>query len=126
MEVLEGKFRQESIQDRRTPLDEYLRTYFTLKYGKPLAEQNEASFREAVGLLARAQERHLFLLFQAILEEQCEEAYYFEDKQAHERIAKCIRRYTRSHLGTYRKSTGVPTTNCSGCWTGATSTIRVM
>jgi hypothetical protein len=99
VEVLESKFRQESIQERHAPLDEYLRTYFAMKYGKPLADQNESSFREAVGLLARAQERHIFLLFEAILEGLCEESYYFEDRQAHERIAKCIKRYLHEKYG---------------------------
>jgi hypothetical protein len=33
------------------------------------------------------------MLFQAILEDQCEESYFFEDKLIHERVAKCMKRY---------------------------------
>lgn len=42
---MQAKQKQESIQDRRCSLDDYLKTYFTVKYGKPLAEQNQFAFR---------------------------------------------------------------------------------
>jgi len=39
----------------RVSLQEYLRTYFTMKYGKPMAEQQEAGFRDNVAYLAKQQ-----------------------------------------------------------------------
>ena len=74
-------------------MTEYLRTYFTMKYGKPMAEQQEAGFREAVGFLAKQQEKHIFVLFQAVLEEDCDEGYIQEERGFLERVVKCLRRY---------------------------------
>lgn len=50
-------------------MSDYLKTYFTMKYGKPLAEQNEASFRDTLAFLAKNQEKHIFVLFQAVIDQ---------------------------------------------------------
>jgi hypothetical protein len=36
-DILEAKRKDENLKERRTPLNDYMHTYFTLKYGKPLA-----------------------------------------------------------------------------------------
>jgi hypothetical protein len=64
-----------------------------MKYGKPMAEQNEASFREAVAYLARDQGKHVFIVFQAVLEEECDEMYFQEEKQFLDRALRCLKRY---------------------------------
>lgn len=70
-----------------------------MKYGKPMAEQNEASFREAIVYLARDQSRHIFLVFQAVLEEECEEGYFLEEKMFLERAIRCLKRYLNEKYG---------------------------
>jgi hypothetical protein len=71
-EILESKWKIEGINDRRASLGEYLITYFTMKYGKPQATQKCAEFREAVSFLAKQQEKHIFVLFQAVLDQECD------------------------------------------------------
>ena len=93
IDIIESKRKHEAINERRSSLSEYLRSYFTVKYGRPLAEQNEASFRETVCYLARSQDKHIFVLFQAILDEECDEAYFLEERSFYEKITKCLKRF---------------------------------
>ena len=92
-EILESKIKQESIQDRRSSLDDYVQIYFKVKYGKPLAEQNEVGFREVVANLAKKKEKVAFVMFQAMLDQECEEAYYLEQKQFQDKAVRNTKRF---------------------------------
>lgn len=81
------------MQEKHVPLDEFLKTHFAVKYGRPLAEQNELQFRETVVQLARHQDKPIFALFAAIVEEDCEEAYFAEHRALHDRLSRTLRRY---------------------------------
>jgi hypothetical protein len=39
-----------------------------MKFGKPIAGKQEAIFRDNVAYLAKMQDKHVFVLFQAVLE----------------------------------------------------------
>lgn len=48
---------------------------------------------------ARTQEKNIFILFQCLLDEECEEAYFEEYKGIYERITRCIKRYMNEKEG---------------------------
>ena len=75
---MEHKNKQEGIHGKRSSLNSYLTTYFRNKFGmKDLAEEAESSFREALDYYLVETKKNIFLVFQAIMNEECEESYFY-------------------------------------------------
>ena len=91
---METKQKQESVKGKHTSMSNFLKTYFRYKFGmKELAEETEMNFREALIFFGENSEKNIFLLFRKLLEEECEEHYFWEQRSFYEKLTKILKRH---------------------------------
>jgi predicted DNA-binding protein YlxM (UPF0122 family) len=70
---METKQKREGVKGKRVNMQQYMKMYFRNRFGmKELADESENNFKDALFFYIGNSEKSLFVLFQKILEEECE------------------------------------------------------
>ena len=91
---METKQKQESVKGKHVSIGNFMKTYFRYKFGmKELADETQKNFRQALAFFGESSEKNLYILFRKILEDECEEQYFWQQRNFYEKITKILKRY---------------------------------